>query len=115
MSLKDPNDEYDELIPEGKNPLTKFLNKNKFLLIVLLVGIIIGVIIQYSLIDPIIAQNIGNTSKDCTYVKDLLNQENDCLYTLIPDPKLASEQCAAKAFEEKTLISIKDFNEEPTN
>lgn len=116
MSLKDPSDDYDELVPEGNNILAKVFNKNKILLFVLLLGIALGLIIQYSLIDPMIAQSLGTTNKDCTYAKDLLNQENDCLYTLISDPKLASEKCGSKAFEEKfTTIIPKDFNEEPAN
>ena len=115
MSLKDPNDEYDEILPEGNNFFSKFLKKNKLIILFLLVGILLGVLIQYSVVDPIIAQNTGNTSKDCTYVKDLLNQENDCLYTLLPDPKLASEKCATQAFVEKNNTPAKDFNEEATN
>jgi len=112
MSLKDPNDEYDELIPEGNNFFKKILNKNKLLLMVLLGGIILGLIIQFSVIDPIIAQSLGTTNKDCTYTKDLLNQENDCLYSLLPDPRLASEKCASRAFQENVTIIPKDFNEE---
>ncbi|MFA6064886.1 MAG: hypothetical protein WCW44_03690 [archaeon] len=115
MSLKDPSDDYDELIPEGNNPLAKIFNKNKLILFALVVGIALGLIIQYSVIDPMIAQSMGTTNKDCTYAKDLLNQENDCLYTLIQDPKLASEKCATQAYIEKNTIIAKDFNEEPAN
>ncbi len=115
MSLKDPSDDYDELIPEGNNPAVKFLNKNKLVMIALLAGIIIGLIIQYSVIDPMISQTLGTTNKDCIYAKDLLNQENDCLYTLVQDPKLASEKCATQAYIEKKAVVVKDFNEEPAN
>jgi hypothetical protein len=57
---------------------------------------------------------MGNTTKDCTYAKDLLNQENDCLYTIISDENVrnASQICGAKALQEQTITPSKDFNEE---
>ena len=112
MSLKDPNDEYDELVPEGSNFFSKLLNKNKKFLIILVVGILIGIFMQYLFINPLINQAQANTCKECTYSKELLNQENDCLYTLLPDAKNASALCGAQNYIQKQLTIKKDFNEE---
>jgi len=111
MSLKDPTDEYDELVPEKNNFLGKSVKKYKNYFVLLAIGIALGALIQLFFINPIIGDIQGNTCKDCTYSKELLNQENDCLYSLLPD-KNASQECAAQKFIEKQKTITKDFNEE---
>ena len=111
MSLKDPNDDYDELVDE-KGILPKGLfKKSRMYLFILLVGIVIGAFIQYYTINPVVADL---SSSDCTSIKNtnhLLNTENDCLYYVLgPLAKTASEQCATRNLIEKE--STKDFNEE---
>jgi hypothetical protein len=100
MSLKDPDDEYEDLVPTKKDFLGKNFKKNKTHLTILLIGIILGLLIQLFFINPLINDLQTNSCKECIYSKELLNQENECLYTLITD-KNASEQCAAQNFNEK--------------
>jgi len=111
MSLKDPDDEYEELVPERNNFLGKSVKKYKTYFILLIVGILLGILIQLFWINPLINNIQGNTCQDCTYSKELLNQENECLYSLLPD-KNASQECAAQKFIEKQNTIAKDYNEE---
>ena len=112
MSLKDPDDEYDELVPSSKNPFTKIFNSSKKTLSTLLIGVVIGIILTILFLNPIINQTQANVCKDCFYSKELLNKENDCLYSLVPNPNIVSEACGAqKAIDEQKVIP-KDFNEE---
>jgi hypothetical protein len=93
MSLKDPNDDYDEILPSGNNFVGKMAGKAKGKAIILIIGIIIGLIIHYYLINPFIIADSQQISKDCLNSKLLLNKENECLYTLVSEPKLAGEKC----------------------
>jgi len=93
MSLADPNDEYNDLIPEGANKVKKAISKTKFYLVVLVIGIIIGAYLQYSLINPLLNSTQNNQCQDCIEIRTLLNKENTCLYNLLPDAKIASKQC----------------------
>lgn len=111
MSLKDPNDDYDELVDE-KNILPKgMLKKSRMYLFILIIGIIIGIFLQYYLINPVVADF---SSSDCASIKttnQMLNQENDCLYYVLgAEAKTASEECAIRNYIEKQ--AKKDFNEE---
>ena len=111
MSLRDPNDDYDELVPEGKNILGKAFGKSKMLILILIVGVVLGALLQYYYIDPAIGAMQTDTCRSCFTSKSLLTQENECLYTLISEPKSVSEKCAANAFNEQQ--TAKDYNEEP--
>ncbi|MFA5931111.1 MAG: hypothetical protein WC821_02240 [archaeon] len=112
MSLKNPDDEYDELVPEGNNFFSKKFNKYKVYLILLIIGIIIGVMLQFFYINPLVSQFQTGTAEDCLNSKQLLNKQIECLSILVPDPRTASEQCASQALIEKSLIIPKDYNEE---
>lgn len=111
MSLKDPDEDYEELVNE-KSILPKgLLKKSKMLIFILLIGIIIGAFLQYYVLNPIISDL---SSSDCASIKStnqLLNAENDCLYyNLGAEAKNASENCAIRNLIEKQ--NTKDFNEE---
>jgi hypothetical protein len=96
MSLKDPDDEYNELFPENAGKIGKIFNKNKKLLIILLIGIILGCALQYFVVNDFVASSIKNTCRTCFNSNEILNKENDCLYSLIPGEKNASQQCGEK-------------------
>jgi hypothetical protein len=111
MSLKDPDDDYDELVNE-KSILPKgFLKKSKMLIFVLIIGLILGAFIQYYALNPVIADMNSN---DCVTIKNtnaMLNTENDCLYYALGDnAKTASEKCATRNLIEKQ--NEKEFTEE---
>lgn len=111
MSLKDPNDDYDELVDE-KSILPKgLLKKSRMYLFILLIGVIIGLFLQYYLINPVVADL---SSSDCASIKttnQMLNQENDCLYYILgTEAKTASEKCASRNYIEKQ--TEKGFTEE---
>ncbi len=111
MSLKDPNDDYDELVDE-KGILPKGLfKKSRMYLFILLIGLVLGAFVQYYAINPIVADL---SSSECISIKNtnhLLNTENDCLYYVLGvDAKTASETCAIRNLIEKK--NSKDFNEE---
>jgi hypothetical protein len=114
MSLRDPDDEYDELVPSSKNPLKKLFNGSKKVFALVLIGLIIGVALTILVINPLLNQAQADVCKDCFYAKELLNKENDCLYSLVPNPKTVSEECGAqKVTQTNTMPPIqKDFNEE---
>ncbi|HPM85576.1 MAG: hypothetical protein PHY04_02300 [Candidatus ainarchaeum sp.] len=97
MSLKDPDDEYDEIIKEKHIIPKNIIKKNKLILFTLIIGLIIGSFLQYSLINPLM---IDMSSNDCTTIKNtnkMLNEENDCLYYILDSQaKTASEKCATR-------------------
>jgi len=111
MSLKDPDEDYDELINQ-KSILPKGLfKKSKMLLFMLIIGIVIGAFLQYYLLNPIL---FDLSTTGCVPIKNtnqLLNAENDGLYyALGTEAKTASEKCASRNLIEKQ--TIKDINEE---
>jgi len=112
MSLSDPDEDYSELAGGKKGRVGTAVSGSKKYLLVLVIGIIIGLFLQFYFINPIIASAEASTCKDCTLSKLLLNKENECLYKLLPDAKLASEQCGAIAYKEQQALTPKDFNEE---
>ncbi len=107
MSLADPNDEYSELVPEGGDKIKKALSKTKIYLIVLVVGVLIGAYLQYSLLNPLMGAAQDSPCQDCIEIRTLLNKENTCLYSLVPDAKTASQQCKQI---NQTPAPIKDIN-----
>jgi len=110
MSLKDPDDEYDELVPNKKR-LFKLPNWKKTALL-LGAGILLGIIIQLILINPIIYSPQSSGCTECLFTKEMLNTENDCLYSLLENPKSASEQCATKKyFPAEPIISTHPLEE----
>lgn len=94
MSLADPNDDYNELIPAGSGRVRKLLNKAKFYAVILVIGIIIGAYLQYAYFNPIVYNVSTSPCNDCIRTKELLDKENSCLYSLLGDPHSASLQCA---------------------
>jgi hypothetical protein len=115
MSLKSPDDEYDELVPEGNNFFGKITKKYKLHFILLLIGILLGAFLQFYYINPFISGSMSNSPNDCTNARILLNKENECLYKLLPDARGASEECASEVFIERQKSIPKDFNEEFAN
>ncbi len=93
MSLKDPDDDYDELVPQGNDFFGKLIGKAKPKVIFLIIGLILGLLIHYYLINPFIIADAQEVSKNCLNSKLILNKENECLYTLVSEPKLAGEKC----------------------
>lgn len=102
MSLKEPDDEYDELITEKTFLPKNFLKKQKKLIPALIIGIILGVILYHYIISPI---TTSFSSNDCISIKNtnqLLNIENDCLYSLLGEnARTASEKCGTKNIFQK--------------
>ena len=94
MSLNDldkEDDEYDEILSKkkkGKGRAGKAIGKTKKILIILIIGMIIGMFLGHYYIEPLIAEAEGSTCKDCVASKELLTQENDCLYSIIGDATL---------------------------
>ena len=116
MSLKDPDDDYDELVPHGNDFLGKLAGKAKPKLIFLIIGIVLGLFIHYYLINPFIIADSQQISKDCLNSKLILNKENECLYTLVPEPKSAGEKCASNNFYDLNFdkqIAPSSSNETP--
>lgn len=111
MSLKNPDDDYDELINEKSIFPKGLMKKSQMYLFILLIGLILGALIQYYAINPIVADL---SSSDCATIKNtnqLLNAENDCLYYALGDEaKTVSEKCATRSLIEKQ--NAKDFTEE---
>ena len=97
MSLKDPEDEYDDVISEKKSRFRGKGKKSKGLLLILLVGVILGAALMHYGIEPIIAEAQFSLCKDCLSSKELRDQENDCLYSLVPDAQTAINSCTPKA------------------
>ena len=93
MSLKDPDEDYNELVPEKKSFFNKIIGKSKKYLIILVAGIVLGAVIQYWLINPVLNSAQADVCKDCFNLKTVLNEEHECLYRLVPDPTKAAEQC----------------------
>jgi len=112
MSLSDPDEDYTELAGGKKGRVSQAASGMKKYAIVLVIGIIIGLFLQFYFISPIIASAEASTCKDCSLSKLLLNKENECLYKLLPDAKTASEQCGTIAYNEQQASTQKDFNEE---
>lgn len=102
MSLKDPDDEYDEIIKEKSIFPKNLFKKNKLIIAALLIGLILGIFLQYYFINSLITELNTN---DCITIKNtnqILNEENDCLYyTLGDQAKTASEKCAIRNWESK--------------
>ncbi len=107
MSLADPNDEYNDLIPEGAGKVKKALSKTKLYLLVLVIGILIGAYLQYSFINPLMGAAKDSPCQDCIEIRTLLNKENTCLYSLLPDAKAASKQCK---LINQTPVIVNDIN-----
>jgi len=131
MSLANPDDDYDELVPAGAGKLKKLIKKARFYVIILIIGIIVGAYLQYAYLNPLFSQIQLSSCSDCTKSKELLNKENFCLYSLLQDPQNASSQCEAMRQplqgpqanapsnpdgnlpQLDTNTPLKDFNEEP--
>ncbi len=97
MSLKNPDEDYDELITPKKGLFSKFKNpfkKTKFFLIVLIIGIVIGIFLGQYYISPLLTQE-SNVCKNCVETNQLLSKENECLYTLLPNSQVEINKCLA--------------------
>ncbi|MDD3159346.1 MAG: hypothetical protein PHQ98_00040 [Candidatus ainarchaeum sp.] len=108
MSLDDAIDgDYNsEIVPRskkrGKGPNFEIKNifTNKSFLI-FIAGLIIGLILGYYLLNGLIEQNYKNELMSNITEKNLLKNENNCLYKLVPNPKEAINNC---------VITIKSLN-----
>lgn len=88
MSLKNPDDEYDDLLPDKPKLFNFNTKKMQPYIIVLIIGIIIGIFLTNQYIDPFLKNNEDNSN--CTkYVQtnEILNKENTCLYELLDSSK----------------------------
>jgi len=95
MSLKDPDEDYEELA-EGtqkkrKNKMGKAAKKLRLFAIILIIGMIIGGFIGMEYIAPIL-NGEGNT-QSCEKTKELLSKENGCLYKALDNPQEIIKQC----------------------
>ena len=94
MSLNDldkEDDKYDEILSKkkkGKGRVGRVIGKTKKILLILIIGIIIGVVLGHYYIEPLLAEAGGSTCKACVASKEILTQENDCLYSIIGDVTL---------------------------
>ena len=99
MSLKDPDEEMSDLIPEKKKGrMGKAAAKSKILVFALIVGFILGGFAAHYFVEPMLKDAQTSVCKDCLATKELLGKENDCLYNLVPDAKAAVASCANQAF-----------------
>ena len=95
MSLADPDEEYEDLVPKrrGKGRLSGARSKAKLFLVILVIGIIIGIAFGHYYVEPLIGSITENTCSSCLETRDLLAQENDCLYQVVPDAQSALQNC----------------------
>ncbi len=98
MSLKDPDEDYEDLVPEKKRKGKSHgkMSKIKLFFIILVIGFILGVIVGHYYLEPIInsVEPLTNNN-DCLTANQLLSQENSCLYEQIAQPQQAAEKCTA--------------------
>ena len=112
MSLKEPDDEFDELVPNKNTFFSKTFGKYKLFAVVFAIGLLLGLLLQMFYISPLLGELKSGSCTDCINAKLLLNSENECLYQLLPDAREASEKCAAQNFIENQAVIQKDYNEE---
>ena len=95
MSLINPDNEYDEIIPKKKSSgkIKRLFSKTKFVIIILIIGIIIGILFGHYYIEPFLNESGDNQLKLCIASKEILTIENDCLYKLIENPQELIKQC----------------------
>jgi len=100
MSLDDAidGDYSSEIVPrskkKGKVPnfgIKNIFSNKSFLLFA--AGLIIGLILGYYLLNGLIEQNYKNDLMSNITEKNLLKNENTCLYKLVPNPKEAINSC----------------------
>jgi hypothetical protein len=93
MSLLN-TDEFEDIQPRKKSGKIKSIfSKTKFILIILLVGIVLGIIIGQFYLDPILNLNENTLLKSCLNTNELLSKENYCLYTEVENPQKLIENC----------------------
>jgi hypothetical protein len=103
MSLKDPDEDINDLVPEKrKGKLGGAAAKSKMLLFALIVGLILGGFAMHYFVEPMLKEAASSTCKDCLATKELLGKENDCLYSLVPDAKAAIASCTNQAYVPET-------------
>lgn len=130
MSLRSPDDEYSELVPQGGGRINRFMHKARPFLIVFIIGVFAGVVLLHYVNTNFFPENKACSS--CEESRTLLNQENNCLYSLVPNPQAASQECARiRTQQTQGNVTIvpkantdinalpatppKDFNEEPSD
>ncbi|HNV00922.1 MAG TPA: hypothetical protein PKK60_00640 [archaeon] len=88
MSLRNPDEEYDDLIQDKPKLFNFNTKKIQPLLIILIIGIVIGIFITNQYIDPLL-NNSKDTSNCSKYIQtnEILNKENTCLYELLNNSK----------------------------
>ncbi len=97
MSLNDldrEDDELDAISPKSKKrKIGKSLGKARIWLILIVVGIVLGILVGHYFVEPLLQTEDTGICKSCIATKDLLSQENDCLYSLVDNPQEAINQC----------------------
>ncbi len=97
MGLNNLDDELvDDLnLKKGKQngKISKIYSKSKFVLIILLIGILIGTFFGYSYLPQLINENENNNLKNCLESRELLLKENYCLYAAIENPETITNNC----------------------
>ncbi len=88
MSLKDPAEEYDDLLPEKPSIFNFSTKKIKIPILILIIGIIIGMFFTHYYIEPFFQEtSINSNCSSCIQTKEALNKENECLYELLNNAK----------------------------
>lgn len=88
MSLKNPDEEYDDLIQDKPKLFNFNTKKMQPFIIILIIGIMIGAFITNQYIDPFL-ENTKENSNCSSYIQtnEILNKENTCLYELLDNSK----------------------------
>jgi len=95
MSLADPDEEYEDLVPQKRSSgrLKGVASKAKLFLIIIIIGVLIGVVVGHYFVEPILGDVNSKSYSTCLETKEILTQENNCLYQLVPDAQNALENC----------------------
>jgi hypothetical protein len=95
MSLADPDEEYEDLVPQKRSSgrLKGVAGKAKLFLILVVIGIIIGIAVGHYFVEPMLDNANAQTYSNCLETKEILSQENSCLYQLVPNAQEALTNC----------------------
>lgn len=95
MSLANPDEEYEDILPKEKKrfKLQTALSKLKLFGILILIGLILGVLLGHFIIEPLINEETS-VCKTCIATKELLTKENECLYEAVPNAQEVVNNCS---------------------
>lgn len=88
MSLKNPEEDYDDLLPNKPKLFNFNTKKLQPFIIILIIGIIIGAFFTHYYLQPFF-EKTQNNSNCSSYIQtnEALNKENFCLYQLLENSK----------------------------